>query len=96
MNPQEETKVVDLGEATALLTLGFILLRLEQSNTGWHKVFVFQTMHPNSSTVFIPKVIDSYTRRMLQVDAYSFHRATKELKNRIHEFNEFNKEPSNT
>lgn len=90
MQSSDETKVIDLGEATALLTLGFVLIRLEQSNTGRHKVFVFQTMHPNSSTVFIPDTTDRYNRRILQVDAYSFYRAGKELKNRIHEHNEMN------
>lgn len=83
-----ETKVVDLGEATALYTLGFNLLRLESSNTGTHKIFVFETMHPNSSTIFVDDVIENYNRRKLQVDAYSFYRAGKDLKLKIHEHNE--------
>lgn len=80
--------IIDLGEATALLTLGFTLVKLEQSNTGKHKVFLFESMHPNSSTVNVDKTIDDYNRRRLQVDAYSFYRAGKDLKNRIHEHNE--------
>lgn len=82
------TKVIDLGEATALLTLGFHLVGLEASNTGKHKVFVFETMHPNSSTVFVEETLENYNRRKLNIDAYSFYRSGKELKNRIHEHNE--------
>jgi hypothetical protein len=86
--PHSITKIIDLGEATALLTLGFELVRLEASNTGQYKVFIFETMHPNSSTIFVEETIDNYKRRKLQVDAYSFYWAGKELKNRIHEHNE--------
>ena len=88
MHKTNESKVIDLGEATALLTLGFQLVRLEASNTGTHKVFIFESMHPNTSTIFVDETIDSYNRRKLQVDAYSFYRSGKELKNRIHEHNE--------
>lgn len=82
---KDETKIVDLGEATALHTLGFNLLRLEPSNTGRHKIFIFETMHPNSSTIFAEETVDSYNRRKLQVDAYSFYRSGKELKLKIYE-----------
>lgn len=85
-----ETKVVDLGEATALHTLGFNLVRLESSNTGKHKIFVFETMHPHSSTIFVEETIENYNRRKLQVDAYSFYRSGKDLKLKIHEHNEIN------
>lgn len=90
---ETEIKIIDLGEATALLTLGFTLMRLESSNTGKHKVFVFELMHPNSSTIFIPETIDNYNRRKLQVDAYSFYRSGKDLKNKIHEHNELTQSP---
>lgn len=83
-----KTKVIDLGEAMALYTLGFQLLGLEASNTGKHKVFIFETMHPNSSTIFVNEILENYNRRKLQVDAYSFYRSGKELKNKIHEHNE--------
>lgn len=85
---KDESKIIDLGEATSLLTLGFQLTRLESSNTGKHKIFIFDSMHPNSSTINVPDILDCYSRRKLQVDAYSFYRAGKELKNRIHEHNE--------
>lgn len=84
----ENLKVIDLGEATALQTLGFNLIDLEQSNTGKHKVFIFEKMHPNTSTRDAAETIEEYNRRRLTVDAYSFYRAGKELKNRIHDHNE--------
>ena len=65
-----------------------IHVRLDSSNTGKHKVFVFEKMHPNSSTVTIEETVENYHRRKLQVDAYSFYRSGKDLKNRIHEHNE--------
>lgn len=85
---ESSIKIVDLGEAAALLTLGFELARLEQGNTGKHKIFVFTEMHPNTSTVTVSETIDRYQRRKLQVDAYSFYRSSKELKNKIHEHDE--------
>lgn len=80
------TRIIDLGEATALLTLGFDLIELEPSNTGMHKVFIFNNLHPNTTTRNVKDVVDEFKRRKLQVDAYSFYRANKELKNRIHQF----------
>lgn len=87
----ETTRIIDLGEATALITLGFDLLELEPSNTGKHKIFIFNNLHPNTSTRNVFDVIDEYKRRKLQVDAFSFYRSGKELKNRIHEFEEIGK-----
>lgn len=96
--------VIDLGEATALLTLGFHLVRLENSKGHMtrlrpdgsqmppSKVFVFEVIHPNTTTSNVEETIDRYNRRSLQVDAYSFYRAGKELKNRIHLHNEMNGE----
>lgn len=82
------SSIIDLGEATALLTLGFNLVRLDCSNTGKHKVFIFEKMHPNTSTITIDDTLENYHRRKLTVDAYSFYRAGKDIKNRIHEHNE--------
>lgn len=84
----ETTRIIDLGEATVLLTLGFELIELEPSNTGKHKVFIFNSIHPNTTTRNVADVIDEYKRRKLQVDAYSFYRSGKELKNRLHEFDQ--------
>ncbi len=83
--------IVDLGEATALCTLGFHMIRLEPSETGKHKIFIFEKMHPNSSTVSAEDTIDQYQRRKLQVDAQSFYRAGKDIKNRIHELDGLNR-----
>lgn len=81
---RQESKIIDLGEATTLLTLGFNLDRLESSNTGKHKIFVFIWQHPTSPDVNVDNVLDVYTRRQLSVDAHTFYRSGKELKNRIH------------
>lgn len=84
----DEAKIIDLGEASALFSLGFNLVRLEASNTGKHKVFVFEKLHPNTSTMNVEETVDNYNRRKLQVDAYSLFRAIRELKNRIFDHNE--------
>ncbi len=79
--------IIDLGEATALHTLGFILRAIETCqqppNAGKYKVFIFDTMHPNSSTINVDDTLDNYRRRRLQVDAYSFYRTGRELKTEI-------------
>ncbi len=93
MKDPAEAKIIDLGEATALSTIGFQLVRLEQSNTGRHKIFVFDSMHPHTSTVTVDDIIDCYNRRKLAVDAWSYYRAEKELKNKIHEHDEINGTP---
>lgn len=89
-NMDSFARIIDLGEATALLTLGFNLIRLEQSLSGKHKVFLFELEHPDEDSEIgdTNDIIQSYNRRKLQVDAYSFFRAGKELKNKIHEHNE--------
>lgn len=88
MKESKTSDVVDLGEATALVTLGFNLVELQPSNTGTFKVFVFETIHPNSSTISLNEVIENYQRRKLQVDAYSFFRSLTEMKRKIYHHNE--------
>ncbi len=84
-----ENKIIDLGEAASLLATGYTLIRLESSNTGKHKLFVFETKHPDeSNSLTVDDILSLYNRRKLQVDAYNFYKAGKELKNRIHEHNE--------
>ncbi len=84
-------KIIDLGECTTLITLGFNLLRLEQSDAGRHKIFIFEKMHPYSSTVTVEGIVEEYYRRKLQVDAFAFFKAVKEIKSRIHDHNEIMK-----
>ena len=86
----ETIKIIDLGEATALLTIGFDLIRLEPSNVGKHKVFIFNK-DSNSNPCDSEQEIEKYRRRELQVDALTFYRCGKELKNKIHEFDELKK-----
>lgn len=88
MSPRDTVEVIDLGEASALLTLGFNLLGLENSTDRRHKIFIFEKLHPNSSPVNVERTLDDYNCRRLNVDAYSFFRAIKDLKNRIHEHSE--------
>lgn len=84
----ETTQVVDLGEATALACLGFHLIKLIPSASGKnHKIFVFETLHPNSSMT-ITQSIERYHRRKLDVDAYSFYNAGKDIKKRLYSFDE--------
>lgn len=91
-------KIVDLGEAAALLTLGFDLVSLDELTGGIQrhrdgrpvpppKVFVFAENHPNTPEVTIKETLDFYQRRKLQVDAFSYYRSQKELKNKIHDCN---------
>jgi hypothetical protein len=85
----KQNKIIDLGEATALLTTGYTLIKLESSNTGKHKLFVFESKHPDENNPnTADDILSLYNRRKLQVDAHSFYKAGKELKNRIHEHNE--------
>ncbi len=84
----DRVDILDLGECTVLLTLGFSLVRLEQSREGAHKIFVFDRMHPNTSTRTVESTLEDYQRRRLQVDAYSFYRSIKDIKSRIHDHNE--------
>lgn len=85
---KDQCEIVDLGEAAALVSLGFNLVELLPSNTGTFKVFVFEEMHPNSSTIKIDNVVENYQRRRLQVDAYSFFRSISEIKRKIYEHTE--------
>lgn len=86
---KNETRVVDLGEATALMTSKFELLRLEQAKRGPHKIFVFSTEPSDGSGKTIKDVVELYRRHRLQVDAYDFFLSGKEIKHRIHDDNDF-------
>lgn len=79
--------VDDLGEATALLTLGFHLIKMEQSSNNKYKIFHFEDSHPQLN---IDGVVDEYQRKKLNVNAYAFYNHMKEIKHKIFEFNEKN------
>ncbi len=81
-------EVVDLGEAQAVLTLGFHLSFLDQAESGPYKIFVFEADHPNEKNIIIEDVIQKFRNRNLRVDALSFYLSGKELKNRIFEDND--------
>lgn len=84
----ETIKIIDLGECNALLAVGFALVRLEQSASGRHKVFIFQKAHPVTPETTPADTIERYHSRSLLVDAFTFYRAGKEIKSRIHDQNE--------
>ncbi len=80
--------IVDLGEAVALLTLGFNLIEMQPSTNGKYKVFFFEEHLEASEEKNIKSVVDEYQRKKLQVDAQSFYRSMKEIKNRIYDYDE--------
>ncbi len=81
---QSFVEITDLGEASALVALGFILADLQPSNTGTFKVFLFEETHPKTSTLVIDEAIEDYQRRKLQVDAQTFFRSLTEMKRKIY------------
>lgn len=83
---QSETKIIDLGEATALVTVGFDLVRIEAGANGRHKIFVFRTEHPSRPEESIEDTIDTYQQRNLHVDAYAFYKSGREVKNKMYEY----------
>lgn len=94
----DTANITDLGEAAALLTLGFDLIKLESLNGAKPfqkdgrtiyppKVFVFAGTHPAGEST-VEATLDLYQRMKLSVDAFSYHRSSKELKTRIHKHSE--------
>lgn len=82
-------KILDLGEACALQTIGFELLRIEPTVRKSQRAFIFTLTPPASLASVYPtgitpqKVVDDYWRKKLAVDAMTFFQNYKELKNRI-------------
>ena len=84
MTQHTELRIVDLGEATALLVMGFRLLRLEGNqnrNCEPTKIFIFENREDFTD------ILTKYISQKLEVDAYSFYRSGRDLKNRIHDHN---------
>ncbi len=81
---QSFVEIRDLGEASALVALGFILCDLQPSNTGTFKIFIFEETHPKVPTLNIDEVIEDYQRRKLAVDAQTFFRSLTEMKRKIY------------
>lgn len=87
---EQIARIVDLGEAIALYTIGFELKRLERpKNGGNYKIFVFNPIHRNRSLV-LKDILNNYTNGILEVDALTFYESTKHIKVMIHSDSEKN------
>lgn len=75
-------RTTDLGEAAALMTLGFELLQLEPTRKEHQRIFVFADKNQSYKTDIFT-VVKQYNQRLLVVDAYSFFLAVKEIKKLI-------------
>jgi len=79
----DEVKVLDLGEAAALVTAGWHMTRMDQARNGRHKVFVF-----SADEVAVEACLGQYRNADLQVNASTYFRAIKDIKKRIHDMND--------
>ena len=88
---KKEIEILDLGEATALYAFGFNLSKLTpvQEDRRIYKIFIFDTEHPENKKH--EDILELYRGRKLQVDAYAFYTANREIKNRIHAIDNQNK-----
>lgn len=77
-------RIIDLGEAAVLMTLGYRLSGLEKSKRGNHKIFLFVPLEGSSPA----SVIQDYKNHELKIDPYQFFLNQKELKSRIHSMDE--------
>lgn len=83
---ENEIKTLDLGEASALLALGYNLLRLEPTHRPKQRAFIFDEEAPEPQTMDKAQlVIHDYRRKKLQVDAHTYFAAIKDIKNRLHD-----------
>jgi hypothetical protein len=75
-----EYRINDLGHAAALLATGVKLAKLEPSESGRYKIFVFQCSEDDAAAT-----IGKYQRHELMIDAYNFFMQIKELKSLVME-----------
>jgi hypothetical protein len=84
-----EEKILNLGEAATLLTIGIRMERIEQCNNKSSrsgvplKIFVF-----SGDKDEIGGHLERYRHQELQVDALTFFTQITNLKKRIHDMNE--------
>lgn len=74
----------DLGEAAALIYIGFPLIGVQSSNNPrkqGQKLFVFPRDHEDRDAL---DVVNDYQRHKLSVDAFDFFVALKETKVRLY------------
>ncbi len=77
MKPNE-IKVLDLGEAAALLSLNYDLVRLEKATYDWQRAFIFADPEKEAYLT-----LQDYRRGQLDVDALDYYQCIKTLKQRI-------------
>ena len=77
MKPNE-IKVLDLGEAAALLSTNYELIRLDKASYDWQRAFIFDDP---DRTAFA--TLSEYRAGKLDVDALDYYQCTKTLKHRI-------------
>lgn len=91
MKPTAETttfRTRDLGEAAALCALEYELIELEATSKDYpsQRTFVFESVHPyqEEGAEGAARIASRYRNRDLQVDAYSYFLAMRELKSKIY------------
>lgn len=91
---QDEIKLLDLGEAALLLSLGYKFLRLDPSSKPRQRVFIFGRIAPEAVGPYYTdpwNLVMDYRYHEIKEsvklvwDPYQFYMATKELKDRIHD-----------
>ena len=87
---ENEIKITNLGEAVALVTLGFKLLRLENTGRPRQRWMIFEQTHPDANANSeMPKypIIDfavaAYRNRKMDIEARTFFETIKDIKTRI-------------
>lgn len=88
IRPMNATKkVVDMGEAAALVVSGYRLNSLESARAGGNfKIFVFK----ESIDIEFDQTLRNYKSGSLQVDALAYYNAIRDLKKQIADTNALN------
>ncbi len=86
MENKDEYKTLDIGEAAALHACDFELLRLEPTSKHGQRAFVFKKIKENDISLFSADSMVRLYRSTtgLQVDAYKYFLALKNLKSRVY------------
>ena len=92
MNTDAEIKILDLGEAAALKSSGFELIRLEPTHRPRQRAFVFPSTIERSilgsetlATIKAFETVERYAKRELTIEARGYYEAIRSLKSRLHD-----------
>ena len=83
-------RIIDLGEAAALMSVGFGLLRLERARNGKHKIFIFNPYNEIDHNIVLADTLKNYSSKTLSVDAVTIYKNIRDLKTKLHEFDQLN------